>query len=810
MTFRVRLAMVFATVFAAVFAVAVQAADEPGFKCLDDFEDGCSTDGVPAKWAEHPTCVPGTHRVEDGKLIIGGGLNAWVGTWIEVALTGDVSVQLRASCNHNGRVTPFLNARPYCNPQLYYAYVEYGSGTIGIGGNNAEWRTAHLPRRPQIGEAVELKFEYTAGELQLRVWFPDSGEAMPDEPLLRHVDGSFRSGAAGVFTVVQAAGGEASYDFISIEATGEINEILDDFEDDDPLDGNPAVWKFEPPGTCGGGTWRCEDGKLILGDVAGDMVATAVEVYAPVASAVRLVAMTEAELGYVGAVMTDSWCGGKLNWGSVGYNTGNVNIGHKSNWTDTYTAQGLLNPPPLSGEWLALQHDFTGSELWLRVWRPDEGEDLPAEPLLRAPENTVTVGMGGTYFGLVTVSGEMEYESIYIMDAPRAALKVGPTGGTAPLEVTADGSLSRNGSASVRKIVRHQWDFGDGSPVVEGVTATHTYAEAGRYTVRLTVTDDYGVIGMATRPIGVSRPLGMCCPASGDVAPWTVANTGEPLCPGSAWQDGEGIALCAGGQATSASDEFLYVYRETDGTDNAVVVRVEEPTSWQGSARIGLMLRESLDPAADFTAITYQRYSYTDGPRLVLRSRKAGVVSVRAIGARTLPAWLKIAQQGEEIVMEDSPDGIAWTEAAREPLSFSSAPLAGLAACGADSGDPYTSFTAMRVRVTDLALSPGAATFVRGDANADGKFDIADAICVLGYLFGGAEDACKQKVPACFDAADANDDGKIDIADAVKILGYLFAQAGPLPAPFPACGIDPDPIADEPDALDCTAFAPCE
>ena len=95
--------------------------------------------------------------------------------------------------------------------------------------------------------------------------------------------------------------------------------------------------------------------------------------------------------------------------------------------------------------------------------------------------------------------------------------------------------------------------------------------------------------------------------------------------------------------------------------------------------------------------------------------------------------------------------------------------------------------------------------FRRGDANASGRVDIADAISLLSYLFGPAEDPSKAKVAECVDAADANDDGKTDIADAIKILGHLFASAGPLPAPFDDCGTDLTV-----DGLDCSSFAPCE
>ncbi len=88
--------------------------------------------------------------------------------------------------------------------------------------------------------------------------------------------------------------------------------------------------------------------------------------------------------------------------------------------------------------------------------------------------------------------------------------------------------------------------------------------------------------------------------------------------------------------------------------------------------------------------------------------------------------------------------------------------------------------------------------FKRGDANTDGKVDIADAIKVLGYLFGGGTTQLD-----CLDAGDANDDGLLNIADAIKTLGHLFAQAGPLPDPFAACGMDTV------SPLGCVKFTPC-
>jgi len=147
-----------------------------------------------------------------------------------------------------------------------------------------------------------------------------------------------------------------------------------------------------------------------------------------------------------------------------------------------------------------------------------------------------------------------------------------------------------------------------------------------------------------------------------------------------------------------------------------------------------------------------------------------------------------------------STDGSDWAEVDREPidLPLDQPLLVGVAACGADSGDATRPFTPLQARLSGLAIVPLAGGFRRGDANVDGTVNIADAVFTLSYLFALGT------VPSCLDAADANDDGERNIADAIAILSHLFADAGPLPAPFGACGIDPTI-----DEADCASYPPC-
>ncbi|MBN1419841.1 MAG: hypothetical protein JXP34_13760, partial [Planctomycetes bacterium] len=63
----------------------------------------------------------------------------------------------------------------------------------------------------------------------------------------------------------------------------------------------------------------------------------------------------------------------------------------------------------------------------------------------------------------------------------------------------------------------------------------------------------------------------------------------------------------------------------------------------------------------------------------------------------------------------------------------------------------------------------GEPIFLRGDVNASGTLDIADAIAGLDYIFGS-------RPVLCIDAVDMNNDAQIDIGDPIWLLTFLFAS----------------------------------
>ncbi len=75
--------------------------------------------------------------------------------------------------------------------------------------------------------------------------------------------------------------------------------------------------------------------------------------------------------------------------------------------------------------------------------------------------------------------------------------------------------------------------------------------------------------------------------------------------------------------------------------------------------------------------------------------------------------------------------------------------------------------------------------FVRGEANGDRRFNIADGVFIFNYLFMGTA------APSCDDAADSNDDGGIDISDGIWIVNWQFRGGPPPHLPYSTCGTDP-------------------
>lgn len=95
----------------------------------------------------------------------------------------------------------------------------------------------------------------------------------------------------------------------------------------------------------------------------------------------------------------------------------------------------------------------------------------------------------------------VEVKAADVDQPPVADLQVSANAVLVNVEVAFDGS----GSTDDGSIAAWVWDFGDGASATTA-KATHKYAAAGAFTVRLTVTDDHGLTGEASTVVRVQAP----------------------------------------------------------------------------------------------------------------------------------------------------------------------------------------------------------------------------------------------------------------------------------------------------------------
>ena len=439
-----------------------------------------------------------------------------------------------------------------------------------------------------------------------------------------------------------------------------------------------------------------------------------------------------------------------------------------------------------------------------------KGDDDPSWTFAQdvtTPDPLQSIGLVmKTWGGGSTFTVDFDYFDI-VEAGPRASFTIDPEQGEEPLTVTVDAGASSSPNGA---ITGYSWDFGDGNTAA-GITQEHTYSNRGLYTIRLTVTDEAGDQGQATRKARATF-------RSGAIEPWTLLGIGEPPpeIPGGARLDDSGClqTLAGGDGIRSRSDQFNFVYQELPSA-GPFIARLDD-AQWAGRAQVGFMIREDLDPDSRFAAMLFADAGtgFRGGLRYTFlhRENKGSVVRTRRSTENfdVAAAWIRLEYAAGEAIGSQSADGENWEELYRVALDLPETAYVGIASsvqdrseeaefgsvvcdisiggdnppppeeiCGNgldDDGNGLVDCADPRCGDLPECAEPPGERFVRGDANSDGSINLTDGVIPLLYLFSGGA------APGCMDAADANDTGNIEITDAIIIFSWLFT-GGAAPAP---------------------------
>ncbi|MGY1708517.1 PKD domain-containing protein [Geodermatophilus sp. SYSU D00758] len=189
-------------------------------------------------------------------------------------------------------------------------------------------------------------------------------------------------------------------------------------------------------------------------------------------------------------------------------------------WAETWLTGVDLPGRYTPGTALSLRFEVAGNapaELRAKAWATGTAE--PAAWQVQASDASAALQRpGGLRLDVYTARSATAATAVRVDDlrveapgtvptapepVPNAAPTAAFTATPADLTVALDGSGSADADG---RVVSHAWDFGDGSSGT-GATSSHTYAAAGTYQVRLTVTDDAGGTGTVTRAVTVTAPV---------------------------------------------------------------------------------------------------------------------------------------------------------------------------------------------------------------------------------------------------------------------------------------------------------------
>ena len=235
-----------------------------------------------------------------------------------------------------------------------------------------------------------------------------------------------------------------------------------------------------------------------------------------------------------------------------------------------------------------------------------------------------------------------------------------------------------------------------------------------------------GTVASATATVGsLTSSVGIYVVS----APWVSADIGAPALAG-VGSDSAGTFTISGEgtDVWSTTDQFHYVYRTMNG-DGAIIARVATQENTNASAKSGVMIRNSLDPADQNV---FMQVTPGNGVQLQYRDTSAAAAVLQSTSSgKTAPYWLRLVRSGNVFTAYRSVDGSAWTLQGSVTIAMGSTTYVGLAVCSHDTTQLNTStfdhVGLMAATDDTLAANPGvpaAVNVIANDTAASGSLTV--------------------------------------------------------------------------------------
>jgi len=192
----------------------------------------------------------------------------------------------------------------------------------------------------------------------------------------------------------------------------------------------------------------------------------------------------------------------------------------------------------------------------------------------------------------------------------------------------------------------------------------------------------------------------------------------------------------AGADVWGAADAFHFAYQKLTG-DGSIVARVATLQYVAAWTKAGVMVRQSLDPAAAHASIFV---SAGKGFAFQRRPVAGGTTTSTSAGPGAAPGWVKLTRTGSIVTASTSLDGTTWTVVGQDGIALSSTMYIGLVVSSHAAGTVATA-TFDDVLVTSTASGPslpsGFATADIGDVGQTGTASVSGSMVTVKG--GGAD-----------------------------------------------------------------------